>query len=327
MILFTVFFWNYILLSNETVNSNFEDKITPIDLNSPLLVNSYFINMISYNITWFIMSGGGYTDNGSILETILNNVIKRYPPHVEKYFVELMNLEWDGSLGFYKFKPVLPNKCYWNIVDKLVYRLKNTVLEIIIKKTEISIYSLTKKSENPFLQDFAVKYAIFSKIDKVKEYLKYTKNQTKRYITNVTNKKICYDGFLNYKNNLEYLFEKDFLTRNSTINSKILKLMYCFEKSEISDIRVLNIIFRNFGIGFDFIEILTDIFQQIGILFYIFEFDLSTAVKDRGIKSLFWDYEASKMYAHQEYLMEYVTNGLKPHIEKYMDAVIQKMPK
>ncbi|TBT97803.1 hypothetical protein CWI36_2700p0010 [Hamiltosporidium magnivora] len=157
MILFTVFFWNYILLSNETVNSNFEDKITPIDLNSPLLVNSYFINMISYNITWFIMSGGGYTDNGSILETILNNVIKRYPPHVEKYFVELMNLEWNGSLRFYKFKPVLPNKCYWNIVDKLVYRLKNTVLEIIIKKTEISIYSLTKKSENSFLQDFAVK--------------------------------------------------------------------------------------------------------------------------------------------------------------------------
>ncbi|TBU06205.1 hypothetical protein CWI36_0492p0010 [Hamiltosporidium magnivora] len=277
MILFTVFFWNYILLSNETVNSNFEDKITPIDLNSPLLVNSYFINMISYNITWFIMSGGGYTDNGSILETILNNVIKRYPPHVEKYFVELMNLEWNGSLRFYKFKPVLPNKCYWNIVDKLVYRLKNTVLEIIIKKTEISIYSLTKKSENSFLQDFA-----------------YTKNQTKRYITNVRNKKIYYDGFLNYKNNLEYLFEKDFLTRNSTINSKILKLMYCFEKSEISDIRALNIIFRNFGIGFDFKEILTDIFQQIGILFYIFEFDLSTAVKDRGIKSLFWDYEASK---------------------------------
>ncbi|TBU01078.1 hypothetical protein CWI39_1490p0010 [Hamiltosporidium magnivora] len=320
MILFTVFFWNYILLSNETVNSKFTDKIKPIDLNSPLLINSYFINMISYNITWFIMSGGGYTDNGSILETILNNVIKRYPPHVEKYFVELMNLEWDGSLGLYKFKPVLPNKCYWNIVDKLVYRLKNTVLEIIIKNRDFDLFFNEKIGKSTFAR-------FCSKIDKVKEYLKYTKNQTKRYITNVRNKKIYYDGFLKYKNNLEYLFEKDFLTRNSTINCKILKLMYFFEKSEISDIRALNIIFRNFGIGFDFKEILTDIFQQIGILFYIFEFDLSTAVKDRGIKSLFWDYEASKMYAHQEYLMEYVTNGLKPHIEKYMDAVIQKMQK
>ncbi|TBU12206.1 hypothetical protein CWI38_0852p0030 [Hamiltosporidium tvaerminnensis] len=310
----------FLIEKANTPNNNCENEIFELKQLEP--AGKYYLNMISYYITRLVLNGELNMNRGSELDYILNNVIKRYPRNVENHFVKFMNLEWNEKHQAYKSKKFVGENCFWKFLPVLIYKLKNTVLKSIIDKYKITSDYFSKEIENtPQWKSLDRNDFIDNKIKKVREKLSLFIRNSGNNPNNSSSELIYDDKFCRNLNNREYLFENQFLTENAEMNSENLELLYSFELNEMYEKNLLNDLFSKFKQNFYFKNILVDVFQEIGISSYVFTYDLSRKKKRKLQNSIAYIYTHDKYF--QECFIIYLSNSLKPHLEKYVKAMFR----